>query len=80
MSHDDFSNMTEPVLMGDVLIMNVNAFGSGQIHSNALPQPNEQELVRHHYHGANNWLAEFKANEQNIPEHHETENEGSVGS
>lgn len=64
-----------PKLIGDVLIMNVNAFASGQPHSNSLPHPNDQELVRHHFHGMQNWVPEHKAKQAAAEEKKKKEEE-----
>ena len=45
------SGLTSPLLISDVLILPVNAFGSGQNHSNAGDPDNELALVHHLFKG-----------------------------
>lgn len=46
------TNMTTPRLVADVLIMPINSFGSGQMHSNSGPPDGEDVLVQHMFKGS----------------------------
>ena len=49
---DEVSNLVEPYQIGDVLILPINAFGSGQLHSESK-QPDECDpLVVHSFAGS----------------------------
>ena len=48
----NISGMKEPRLYGDVLILPINAFGSGQAHSNSGPEDGADVLVRHLFAGS----------------------------
>lgn len=58
-SEEDLKGMTEAKQIGDVLILPVNAFGSGQGHSQSKPFGNEEELLSHHFHGWVGWKSDF---------------------
>jgi mannosyltransferase OCH1-like enzyme len=51
---DTFHNLTEPVLVGNILVMTVFAFAAGQGHSNSGNHDDPRVLVQHHYH-ASKW-------------------------
>lgn len=46
------SGITEPLLVHDVLILPITAFGNGQSHSNAGPPTDEAALVHHQFKGS----------------------------
>jgi alpha 1,6-mannosyltransferase len=50
-SHN-ITGMTEPRLVGDVLILPINAFGSGQKHSNSGDPDSDSALVKHLFKGS----------------------------
>lgn len=54
MNWDYFHNLTEPRLIGGVLILTVKAFAAGQGHSNSGNHSSTEVLVKHHYH-ASEW-------------------------
>jgi alpha 1,6-mannosyltransferase len=54
-TYSDISNLTYPKLIGDVLILPISAFGSGQDHSGSKPNGNEEQLLCHHYMGFQGW-------------------------
>lgn len=58
----NISGMTEPRQYGDVLILPINAFGSGQAHSHSGPSDGPDVLVTHLFAGS--WKADhpFKEN------------------
>jgi alpha 1,6-mannosyltransferase len=66
----DLSGMTEPRLIGDILVLPIDGFGMGQPHSNSSPADGpvpEQALVRHMFHGS--WRdAEGSRHEDQGPE------------
>jgi hypothetical protein len=49
-----FHNLTEPTLIGRILVLTVHAFASGQGHSNSGTHDDPRALVKHHYH-ASKW-------------------------
>lgn len=51
----DLAFIDTPKLIGDVLILPVNAFGSGQEHSGSKPWGNEEQLMSHHWNGWRGW-------------------------
>lgn len=54
-TEDDLTKLTGPKLIGDVLVLPINAFGSGQAHSNAGEEGNEEQLLWHHFYGWFGW-------------------------
>ena len=48
----NITGMTEPTLFGDVLILPINAFGSGQAHSHSGPGDGDDVLVNHLFAGS----------------------------
>ena len=48
----NISGLTEPRLVGDVLILPINAFGSGQSHSNSGSPESDSALVQHLFKGS----------------------------
>jgi alpha 1,6-mannosyltransferase len=50
----NFTNLAEPKLVGDVLVLPVNAFGSGLPHSRSRPQEpdNDEMLIAHRFSGS----------------------------
>ena len=49
----DLSNMTEPRLYGDILVLPINGFGAGQPHSGSIRDgPAPEALVRHGFRGS----------------------------
>ena len=48
----NISGLTEPRLIGDVLILPINAFGSGQAHSNSGSPESDSALVHHLFKGS----------------------------
>ncbi|CZS89882.1 related to glycosyl transferase [Rhynchosporium agropyri] len=49
---DTFHNLTQPVLVGNILVLTVAAFAAGQGHSNSGTHDSPDALVRHHYHAS----------------------------
>jgi len=47
----NITGMTEPRLVGDVLILPINAFGSGQKHSNSGDPDSDSAMVHHLFKG-----------------------------
>lgn len=59
----NLTGMTEPRLVADVLILPINAFGSGQLHSHSRKTTDDDALVEHLFRGswkANHDFPEFK--------------------
>lgn len=56
-TYKDLSKIDRPKLIGDVLILPVSAFASGQDHSGSKPWGNEEQLVSHHWRGHQGWNA-----------------------
>lgn len=54
---NDFAFIDSPKLFGDVLIMPVSAFGSGQDHSESKPYGNDEQLIAHHFRGWHGWVS-----------------------
>ncbi|KAK5737137.1 hypothetical protein LTR17_006920 [Elasticomyces elasticus] len=52
---EDIMNLTGPKLIGDVLVMPINAFGTGQFHSGSGPWGNAGQLISHHFTGFLTW-------------------------
>lgn len=52
MHWDTFKNISEPVLVGNTLVLTVEAFAAGQGHSHSGNHDNPLALVRHHYHAS----------------------------
>ncbi|KAK3614709.1 hypothetical protein LTR56_027075 [Elasticomyces elasticus] len=52
---EDIMNLTGPKLIGDVLVMPINAFGTGQSHSGSGPGGNADQLISHHFQGFQTW-------------------------
>ncbi|KAK3648922.1 hypothetical protein LTR56_003794 [Elasticomyces elasticus] len=52
---EDIMNLTGPKLIGDVLVMPINAFGTGQLHSGSGPRGNADQLISHHFVGFQTW-------------------------
>ena len=48
----NITGLTEPKLVGDVLILPINAFGSGQAHSNSGSPESDSALVQHLFKGS----------------------------
>jgi len=57
----NISGLTEPKLVGDVLILPINAFGSGQAHSNSGSPESDSALVQHLFKGS--WKGNHKFEE-----------------
>lgn len=53
----NFTGMTEPRLFGDVLVLPIDAFGTGQPHSNSRKDGSGNAFVRHMFKGSwkHNW-------------------------
>ncbi|CZR62828.1 related to glycosyl transferase [Phialocephala subalpina] len=49
---DSFHALTEPKLVGNILVLTVDSFAAGQGHSNALTHDSPRALVKHHYHAS----------------------------
>lgn len=67
----NLTGMTEPRLVADVLILPINAFGSGQLHSNSRKPTDDDALVEHLFRGswkANHAFPEYKAVAEVNPE------------
>ncbi|KAG9248372.1 putative initiation-specific alpha-1,6-mannosyltransferase [Calycina marina] len=47
-----FHNMTDPKLVGNILVLQVDSFAAGQGHSNSGNHDSPRALVRHHYHAS----------------------------
>ena len=58
----NISGMSEPRLYGDILILPINAFGSGQAHSHSGPGDGPDVLVRHLFAGSWKSAHPFKEN------------------
>lgn len=56
-TYRDITNITEPHLFGDILVLPINGFGTGQEHSNSNMFGAEDALVRHQFKGSwkHNW-------------------------
>lgn len=52
MHWETFQNISEPVLVGNTLVLTVEAFAAGQGHSHSGNHDNPLALVRHHYHAS----------------------------
>ncbi|KAK5699497.1 hypothetical protein LTR97_005625 [Elasticomyces elasticus] len=52
---EDIMTLTGPKLIGDVLVMPINAFGTGQLHSGSGPWGNADQLISHHFKGFQTW-------------------------
>ena len=52
MSWDTFKNISEPVIIGNTMVLTVEAFAAGQGHSHSGNHDNPLALVRHHYHAS----------------------------
>ncbi|KAK4893586.1 hypothetical protein LTR27_008053 [Elasticomyces elasticus] len=52
---EDIMNLTGPKLIGDVLDMSINAFGTGQSHFGSGPRGNADQLISHHFKGFQTW-------------------------
>ena len=57
---EELSMLDKPKLIGDVLFLTVNAFGSDQAHSESKPYGNDEELLRHFWHGFGGWKSEHE--------------------
>lgn len=55
-SHLNVTGLTSAQLVGDVLILPINAFGSGQVHSNSGSPDEDSALVQHLFKGS--WKAD----------------------
>lgn len=63
----NLTGLTEPRLVGDVLILPINAFGSGQQHSNSGSPESDTALVQHLFKGSwknNHKFADQKAEDK----------------
>jgi len=49
---DSFHNLTDPKLIGNILVLTVEAFAAGQGHSNSGNHNSPKALVKHHYHAS----------------------------
>ena len=65
LQYRDFSNLTKPTLLEDVLLLPVNAFATGQEHSGSVHEGSPDALVRHAFSGSwkeddqyNHWKTE----------------------
>ncbi|TKA31477.1 hypothetical protein B0A50_02324 [Salinomyces thailandicus] len=56
-SYEDVSNLTEPTMFGDVLVLPISSFASGQDHSGSKPWGNDEQLMSHHFLGFQGWKA-----------------------
>ena len=56
-TYRDITNITEPHLFGDILVLPIDGFGTGQEHSNSNKYGAEDALVRHQFKGSwkHNW-------------------------
>ncbi|KAL6721177.1 hypothetical protein ACLMJK_000279 [Lecanora helva] len=61
-THLNISGLAEPRLVGDVLILPINAFGSGQAHSNSGSPESDTALVHHLFKGS--WKGDHKIEQQ----------------
>ncbi|EME38344.1 glycosyltransferase family 32 protein [Dothistroma septosporum NZE10] len=55
----DLSNIDEPRLLGDVLIMPISSFASGQEHPASGAWGNDQQLISHHWKGFQGWKTHY---------------------
>lgn len=49
---DDFHHLAEPKLVGNILVLTVEAFAAGQDHSNSGLHNSSAAMVKHHYHAS----------------------------
>lgn len=49
---DTFHNLTDSKLVGNILVLTVEAFAAGQGHSNSGNHNSPKALVKHHYHAS----------------------------
>ena len=82
----NLTGLTEPKLVGDVLVLPITAFGSGQQHSNSGSPESDTALVQHLFKGSwkknhvfANQKPEEKRPEDNKPESKQEENKRSEG-
>jgi len=47
----DFKGLTEPIMIGDIMFLNINGFASGLAHSGSQYIGNPQQLVEHKFTG-----------------------------
>ena len=52
MSYLNFTGMTKPRVFGDVLILPINGFGTGQLHSGSVRMGAEDALILHGWKGS----------------------------
>lgn len=71
----NISGMTEPRLYGDILILPINAFGSGQQHSNSGSPDDDDAFVHHLFAGS--WKAAHPFKDQMLKEEEEKKKQGS---
>ncbi|KAK4499415.1 hypothetical protein PRZ48_009929 [Zasmidium cellare] len=54
-TYKELSYVDSPRLIGDVLILPISAFASGQDHPASKPWGNEEQLISHHWKGFEGW-------------------------
>ena len=52
MSYRNFTGMKEPRVFGDVMVLPINGFGTGQLHSGSVRAGSKDALVRHGWKGS----------------------------
>ncbi|KAK5083383.1 hypothetical protein LTR70_008261 [Exophiala xenobiotica] len=52
LQYRDFSNITEPTLFDDILVLPINAFATGQEHSGSIRAGSPDALARHAFRGS----------------------------
>lgn len=52
LQYRDFSNITEPTLVDDILVLPINAFATGQEHSGSIHAGSPDALVKHAFRGS----------------------------
>ena len=73
----NITGLIEPRLVGDVLILPINAFGSGQLHSNSGSPESDSALVQHLFKGS--WKGNHKFEKQKNSEKAEEKPKANAG-
>ena len=76
----EITNITAPILMADVLVLPINGFGSGQLHSNSGSCSDPQALVCHLWRSS--WVQDYpfdpnQDDEESSDDENQQENEDS---
>lgn len=54
-TYEDLAYVDSPKLIGDMLVLPISAFASGQDHPASKPWGNEEQLISHHWKGFQGW-------------------------